>query len=148
MTTYHLPFLLIPECVELLDALSMKAINHYGMAKRKWPEKDSLFFKFQGPSNASLKETATTMQQIAEKHGGSGFTLARNEKEAYELWMDRKNLFYSKLSFFKGSRTLTTDVWYVISFDTVYLKGIYTKLTVVMISTVFPCRNFPNSSTR
>jgi len=105
---YYLSFLLIPECVELLDALSMKAINNYGMAKRKWPEKDNLFFKFQGPSNASLKETAITVQQISEKHGGSGFTLARNEKESYELWMDRKNLFYSKLAFFEGSRALTT----------------------------------------
>jgi len=39
---------LIPESVELLDGPSMKVINKYGLAKRKWPEKDSLFFKFQG----------------------------------------------------------------------------------------------------
>jgi D-lactate dehydrogenase (cytochrome) len=107
---------LIPECVELLDALSMKAINSYGMSTRKWPEKDSLFFKFQGPSSASLKETATTVQQIVETHGGSGFALARNEKEARDLWMDRKNLFHSKRALMKGSRALTTDVWYVIFF--------------------------------
>jgi len=102
---------MVPECVELLDALSMKAINDYGVSTRKWPEKDSLFFKFQGPSNASLKETATTVRDIVEKHGGSGFALARSEKEARELWMDRKNLFHSKLALLEGSRAVTTDVW-------------------------------------
>ena len=58
------------------------------MSARKWPELDSLFFKFQGPSAASLKETAGIVKKIAERHGGSGFALARNEKEAEDLWQD------------------------------------------------------------
>ena len=124
---------LVPECVELFDALSMKAINNHGMATRKWLEKDSLFFKFQGPSNASLKETATTVQEIVEKHGGCGFTLARNKKEARELWMDRKNLFHSKLAFFKGRRAVTTDVWCVILVQVLISPCRPAKLTVVIV---------------
>jgi D-lactate dehydrogenase (cytochrome) len=54
----------------------MAAANKYGMSKRKWPEKDSLFLKFQGPTPASLKETATVVRKIVENHGGTEFQLA------------------------------------------------------------------------
>ncbi|KAF8964963.1 FAD-linked oxidase-like protein [Flammula alnicola] len=81
------------QCVELLDALSMKATNNCGISSRKWLEKDSLFSKFEGPSQASLKETASI-----------------NEKEAEDIWQDRKNLYYSGLSLVEGGRGMTTDV--------------------------------------
>lgn len=99
------------ECVELVDDVFMTATNKFGMSKRKWPEKDSLFFKFQGVSPASLQETAKIVRKIVEKHGGTGFELARNEKEAEELWADRKNAFYSAMSLLEGARGWSTDVW-------------------------------------
>jgi D-lactate dehydrogenase (cytochrome) len=40
--------LLWAECVEFLDALTMKAINQGGLAGREFKEKDTLFFKLQG----------------------------------------------------------------------------------------------------
>ena len=89
----------------------MDAINKFGIAKRKWPVKDSLFFKFQGPSTASLKETAQIVKRIVEKHGGTGFQLARNEEEADELWSDRKNAYFAGLALVEGSTGWTTDVW-------------------------------------
>ena len=89
----------------------MDAINKFGVSKRKWPVKDSLFFKFQGPSAASLKETAQVVKRIVEKHGGTGFQLARNEEEADELWSDRKNAHFAGLSLVKGSKGQPTDVW-------------------------------------
>lgn len=101
------------ECVELLDGTSMRATNNYGMSLRKWPEQDSLFFKFQGPSQASLKDTAKAVERIVAKHGGTGFAFARNEKEAEDLWMDRKNIYWSALSLIEGSRGMATDVWFV-----------------------------------
>ena len=91
----------------------MSAINKYGMSKRKWTEKDSLFFKFQGPTSASLKETANIVRNVVEQHGGTGFQLARNDEEAAELWSDRKNAHYAALAFVKGSEGWPTDVWYV-----------------------------------
>ena len=110
---------LIPclECVELCDDQFMRSTNLYGMSKRKWPELDSLFFKFQGPTAGALKETAAIVQRIAKKHGGSGFELAKNEREAAELWADRKNALYSGLALVPGSRGWSTDVWCVIVCD-------------------------------
>lgn len=81
------------------------------MSKRKWPEKDSLFFKFQGHSQAALLDTAQIVKSIVEKHGGTGFELAANEKEAMDLWADRKNALYSGLALLEGSRGWSTDVW-------------------------------------
>ncbi|KAF9474412.1 hypothetical protein BDN70DRAFT_884839 [Pholiota conissans] len=98
------------QCVELLDAVSMQAMNNYGKSTRKWPERDSLFFKFQGPTQNSLKETAAVVQRIVTKHGGTGFSLAKHEKEAEELWADRKNLYYSALTLLPGGKGITTDV--------------------------------------
>ncbi|KAF8965848.1 hypothetical protein BDZ97DRAFT_1903908 [Flammula alnicola] len=85
--------------IEVINqGVGIRTYQNYGISSRKWLEKDSLFFKFQGPSQASLKETASVVQRIVAKHGGTGFSLAKNEKEAEDIWQDRKNLYYSGLS--------------------------------------------------
>ena len=89
----------------------MRATNIYGQSSRKWPEKDSLFFKFQGPTPRALQETADIVKKIAQKHGGSGFALAKSEKEASDLWTDRKNALYSSRALIPGARGWSTDVW-------------------------------------
>ena len=89
----------------------MVATNKYGVSKRKWPEYDSLFFKFQGPSSSSLVETAEIVKEIVERHKGTGFELARDEREAHDLWEDRKNAHFSGLALVEGSRGWPTDVW-------------------------------------
>ena len=50
----------------------MAALNQVGLADRKYPELDSLFFKLQG-SKESQKEAAATVKRIVEKHGGCAF---------------------------------------------------------------------------
>ncbi|KAL0961345.1 hypothetical protein HGRIS_006301 [Hohenbuehelia grisea] len=103
------------QCVELLDDVFMAATNKYGMSTRKWPEKDSLFFKFQGHSAEALNETAQIVKSVVEKYGGTGFELARDGKEAADLWADRKNALYSGLALVEGSRGWSTDVCVPIS---------------------------------
>ncbi|PCH38627.1 hypothetical protein WOLCODRAFT_136371 [Wolfiporia cocos MD-104 SS10] len=98
------------QCVELCDDDFMHATNNYGMSTRKWPEKDSLFFKFQGPTPRAIAESVEITRKIAEKHGGTGFQLARNDKEAHDLWMDRKNALWSSIALVPGSRAWSTDV--------------------------------------
>ncbi|ESK96801.1 fad-binding [Moniliophthora roreri MCA 2997] len=98
------------QCVELLDDVFMHAVNLYGQSTRKWPERDSLFFKLQGHSAESLKETAQVVKEVVERHGGTGFQLAKDAKEADDLWHDRKNALYSGLALVEGSRGWSTDV--------------------------------------
>ena len=97
----------------------MKATNNYGKSVRKWPEKDSLYFKFQGQSQASLKETAAIARRISEKHGGTGWSLARHQEEADALWMDRKNMHFAGLSLVPGAKGIVTDVWYIVVYPSV-----------------------------
>lgn len=89
----------------------MRSTNLFGMSQRKWPEKDSLYFKFQGHSKEALRETARVVKKVVEKYGGTGFTVAKDEKEAEDLWADRKNALYSGLALLEGSRGWSTDVW-------------------------------------
>jgi D-lactate dehydrogenase (cytochrome) len=86
------------ECVELCDDILMRATNKYGISQRTYPEKDSLFFKLQGHSHDSLQDAARVVHTVVERHGGTGFQLVRSEKEAEDLWMDRKNALYSALA--------------------------------------------------
>ncbi|EIN11736.1 hypothetical protein PUNSTDRAFT_119000 [Punctularia strigosozonata HHB-11173 SS5] len=98
------------QCVELCDDDFMRATNIYGSSTRKWPEKDSLFFKFQGATRTSLEESARIAKEIVEKHGGTGFQLAADDQEAADLWQDRKNALYSSLALVPGGRGWSTDV--------------------------------------
>ncbi|KAJ3856156.1 FAD-linked oxidase-like protein [Lentinula lateritia] len=98
------------QCVELLDDVFMHAVNNFGQSGRTWPVRDTLFFKLQGHNDASLRDTAKVVKEVAEKYGGFGFQLAKNDKEADDLWHDRKNAHYSGLALVPGSRPIATDV--------------------------------------
>ncbi|KAL4258421.1 hypothetical protein AB1N83_011584 [Pleurotus pulmonarius] len=100
------------QCTELVDDRFMHATNFHEMSMRKWREKDSVFFKFQGPSPAALRDTAQVVKRVVKKHGGFGFTLAKDEKEAGTLWADRKNSLFSTLALVDDPdvRILGTDV--------------------------------------
>ncbi|KAG9096080.1 hypothetical protein FRC06_009061, partial [Ceratobasidium sp. 370] len=102
------------ECVELCDDDFMRATNVHGQSERKYPEKDSLYFKFQG-SKETIKLAAAAAKAIAEKHGGTGFSLAKSDEEAADLWADRKNALYSSLALRPGAKGWSTDVCVPIS---------------------------------
>ncbi|KAL1702616.1 FAD-linked oxidase-like protein [Schizophyllum commune] len=98
------------QCVELLDDLYIHAINEHGAGSHKWPEKDTLFFKFQGRTSAALQDTADTVKSVVEKYDGHGWTMAANEREADEIWADRKNALFAGLALLPGSTGWSTDV--------------------------------------
>lgn len=99
------------ECIELLDDKTMGAINAYGQSIRKWPEMDSLFIKFQGPTDSSILESVKLAKEIAKRHGATGFETAKDQTEAEALWADRKNALYAELALVPGCRGWSTDVW-------------------------------------
>ena len=90
----------------------MAALNDHSMTtkKRKYAVKDTLFFKFQGPTQSSLQETAAIVKDIVEKYDGRNFTLARSKEEADDMWSDRKNAHYAGLAILPGSKGWPTDV--------------------------------------
>ncbi|EUC64848.1 D-lactate dehydrogenase (cytochrome) oxidoreductase [Rhizoctonia solani AG-3 Rhs1AP] len=102
------------QCIELCDDEFMRATNKYGQSERKYPEKDSIYFKFQGSSD-TIKRSAAIAKSIAERYGGSGFSLAASEQEAADLWADRKNAHYSGLALRPGAKGWSTDVCVPIS---------------------------------
>lgn len=87
----------------------MKATNIHGVSAKKYPEMDSLFFKFQG-TPATIKETSRVVKAIVEKHNGSGFEMAKTQKQAEDLWADRKNALFSSLALVPGGKGWSTDV--------------------------------------
>jgi len=91
----------------------MRSTNFFGASERTYPETDCLFFKFQGPTQASIQETARIVKKIVKEHGATGFELARSEKEAKDLWDARKNGLFSGLARLEGARGWGTDVWSV-----------------------------------
>jgi len=87
----------------------MAALNDHSMTtkKRKYAVKDTLFFKFQGPTQPSLQETAAIVKKTVEKYDGRNFSLARTKEEADDMWSDRKN---PGLAVLPGSKAWPTDV--------------------------------------
>ncbi|THU76592.1 D-lactate dehydrogenase cytochrome oxidoreductase [Dendrothele bispora CBS 962.96] len=97
------------QCVELLDDKMMSAINQAGLVSRPYPVSDTLFFKIQGDDPA-IKLASESISAIVKKHGSSRYEFASTEKEAEELWMNRKYALMSTMGAFSGMRCWTTDV--------------------------------------
>jgi len=65
--------------------------------------------KLQG-DDACIKLTSKTVERLAKKHKGSGFRFASTDKEAEDLWQNRKYALTSSLGAYPGTRCWTTDV--------------------------------------
>ncbi|KAJ6498787.1 FAD-linked oxidase-like protein [Mycena sanguinolenta] len=98
------------QCVELVDDKFMAALNKFGSSKHKYLEKDGLFLKFQGHSDAALKEVAKIVKAVCEQNGGTGFRLANGPVEADAMWSDRKNALNIGRSLLPGADSWGTDV--------------------------------------
>jgi D-lactate dehydrogenase (cytochrome) len=97
---------------ELLDALTVKAVNAY--SKLALPELPMLLFEFHG-SASSVQEQAEAVQEIAREHGGRDFQWAATPEERTRLWTARHNAYFACLQLKPGCRSCTTDVCVPIS---------------------------------
>ncbi|MBS1143896.1 MAG: linked oxidase, C-terminal:FAD linked oxidase, N-terminal [Proteobacteria bacterium] len=98
--------------IELLDALSLKAINLF--SKTTLAEAPTLFFEFHG-SPASVEEQAQTVQAIADDLGGTHFEWAARPEDRSRLWQARHDAYFACLQLKPGCRCFPTDVCVPIS---------------------------------
>jgi D-lactate dehydrogenase (cytochrome) len=98
--------------VELIDAASVRAVNHY--AKLTLAEKPMLLMEFHG-SPAGVKEQAETVQEIAAEMGGESFEWATTPEERTRLWTARHNAYFAALQTRPGCKAITTDACVPIS---------------------------------
>ena len=98
--------------IELLDALSLQAINLF--SKTTLTEAPTLFFEFHG-SPASVAEQAETVQAIADELGGANFAWATHPEDRSRLWQARHDAYFACLQLKPGCRCFPTDVCVPIS---------------------------------
>jgi len=98
--------------IELLDALTLSAVNRYSKTALK--ELPTLFFEFHG-SPASVEEQAKLVQELAGSFGGQDFEWASRPEERSRLWQARHDAYFACLQLKPGCRAFPTDVCVPIS---------------------------------
>ena len=97
---------------ELLDAHAVRAVNRHD--KMTLTEAPMLLMEFHG-SEASVKEQAATVQEIAAEFGGAGFQWATTPEERTKLWTARHHAYFAGAQMKPGCRTVSTDTCVPIS---------------------------------
>jgi D-lactate dehydrogenase (cytochrome) len=98
--------------IELLDALTLSAVNRYSKTTLK--ELPTLFFEFHG-SPASVEEQAQLVQEIAGSFDGQDFEWASRPEDRSRLWQARHDAYFACLQMKPGCRAFPTDVCVPIS---------------------------------
>src|SRR5262249_50421803 len=97
---------------ELLDALTVAAVNRYSATELK--EQPTLFLEFHGTAS-SVEEQAETVQEIAREQGGHDFEWAVDPEDRARLWDARHAAFLACLQLRPGARAFVTDACVPIS---------------------------------
>ena len=98
--------------IELLDTLSVKAVNAY--SKLSLPEAPLLLLEFHG-SESSVAEQAELFGGIAEEFGGTGFEWTSSAEERNKLWQARHDAYWAGVALRPGAKGISTDVCVPIS---------------------------------
>lgn len=93
--------------IELLDALSVTAVNRY--SKLALPEAPMLLLEFHG-SPESVREQASRFGEIAGEHGGHGFEWAEQAEDRARLWQARHDAYWACRALRPGVQGLSTDI--------------------------------------
>jgi D-lactate dehydrogenase (cytochrome) len=98
--------------MELLDTLSMQALNQY--SHLGLPEKPHLFMEFHG-STASVAEQSEIMKELAADMGGGDFQWSTKTEDRNKLWHARHTAFFATKALKPGFDGMSTDVCVPIS---------------------------------
>lgn len=97
---------------EYLCPYTIKAINAHSHTTLR--EAHTLFFEFHA-TDASVKEQAEAVQQLAREFGGEDFEWATRPEDRSRLWNARHNAYFALLQSRPGSKGLSTDTCVPIS---------------------------------
>ncbi len=97
---------------EFLCERTIRAINAHSHTTLR--EAPTLFFEFHG-TEASAREQAELVQQIARDHGGQDFEWASRPEDRTRLWNARHNAYFACLQVRPGCRAISTDTCVPIS---------------------------------
>ncbi|VVT57759.1 uncharacterized protein SAPINGB_P005855 [Magnusiomyces paraingens] len=96
--------------IEILDDVMMKAVNDAGATERKWLERPTIAFKFNG-TKGLVDDQVKIVREISAKHGNKTFDFATTPEQRQELWAARKAALWSTIEVApKGHDAWTTDV--------------------------------------
>lgn len=98
--------------IELLDSLTVKAVNSY--SGLSLPESPMLLLEFHGSSDG-VAEQSKAAGEIFADHGGSGFDWTVKQEERSRLWQARHDAYWAALQLRPGARGLSTDACVPIS---------------------------------
>jgi D-lactate dehydrogenase (cytochrome) len=71
------------------------------------PDKDSIFFKFQGNPDA-MAEAQRIAAEVAKRHGATDMIFAKDQDESKALWSARKNAHWAMLALVDGGKAYST----------------------------------------
>ena len=83
--------------IELLDGITMSAVNESGYTDKKWEETPTLFVKFSGTQRA-VQEQVDVLGALAKKHGRHSFEASSEPDKISALWSARKTALWSLLA--------------------------------------------------
>ena len=98
--------------IEMLDSLSMQALNNY--SQLGLPEKPHLFLEFHGSEN-TVAEQSETLKEITSDHGGGDFQWSTKTEDRTKLWKARHDAFFATKALKPGFDGMSTDVCVPIS---------------------------------
>ncbi|MDI6029364.1 FAD-linked oxidase C-terminal domain-containing protein [Corticibacterium sp. UT-5YL-CI-8] len=99
--------------IELLDEVQMRASIGYSKLEG-FEEKPTLFLEFHG-SDASVREDAQAMEDLALSFNGTHFFHARRPEDRAILWKARHNCYYAAKWLAPGKDSMGTDACVPIS---------------------------------
>lgn len=98
--------------IELLDALSVRAVNAY--SGLDLPVAPLLLLEFHG-SDASVAEQAELFGGIADEFGGNNFEWTTSTEDRTKLWQARHDAYWASCALRPGAKGISTDVCVPIS---------------------------------
>jgi D-lactate dehydrogenase (cytochrome) len=93
--------------LELIDALSMRAVNRY--LNRDYPESPALFIEFHSSTAESIAAESRDAEAIAREAGAFSVDVARTQAERSAQWEARHHMYWAFRTLYPGCTYLITD---------------------------------------